>query len=115
MNVACSRTVALHVHPAGVDDEPVWLSFVQSGMLVELLGANSRLQLGPDGRRLELDATEAHGLGLTPRDFEGDVALCLDTDGEFGWRCESIALSLRDSDGALRRVRTPAEATRWLP
>ncbi len=115
MDLLCARTAALHVRSAPASEAPVWLNFLESGLLVELRGAAERLHEAPDGRQLELDRTEALGLGLTPNDFDGGVALCLDESGEFGWRCESVTLSVRDFDGALRRVSTSSEAARWLP
>ena len=114
MQLICTRTVALHTHPTLAGSGAVWLRFLGTGLLVEIQGAAARLEGRPGIRRLELEACEAHGLGLTADDFADGVALCVDEDGPFGWRCETVTIELRDGDGARHRLATVADAARWL-
>lgn len=114
MQLTCTRTVALHTHPAPAGAGAAWLRFLGSGLLIEVQGATARLEGRPGNRRVELGASEAHGLGLTATDFAQGVALCVDEEGALGWRCETVAIQLRDDEGRAHVIASSAEAERWL-
>lgn len=114
MQLSCTRTVALHTHPAPAGGGAAWLRFLGSGLLIEVQGAAARLEGRPGHRRVELGASEAHGLGLTAADFAQGVALCVDEEGPLGWRCESVAIQLLDTEGQTRVIASSADAARWL-
>jgi len=114
MQLTCTRTVALHTHPAPAGNGAAWLRFLGSGLLIEVQGAAARLEGRPGHRQVELGASEAHGLGLTAADFEQGVALCVDEDGALGWRCETVAIQLRDAEGTAHVIVSSRDAERWL-
>jgi hypothetical protein len=90
------------------------LRFLGSGLLIEVQGATARLEGRPGNRRVELGASEAHGLGLTATDFADGVALCADEEGALGWRCETVVIQLLDAEGLTHVITSSTDAERWL-